>query len=226
MATRKAKIKAHSSYIYESTLSSLRGVNAIVSDELRKSVRDYYALYKDFMQNMPLSDDEKKTILNNTHANDKDKKVNIPYPKAFNPLGTFKTKLNIVVTPHRGKRAYSTVNFSGPSIIYAEYGTGHLGATKNYTVASGSEGFVVPVGWKYNSGGTVKTDEKTGIEYWRYGMYGRIGNPAGHFIYDGIQQTKRYLREDPVIQLKTVALLKKPLKKSISVIIKSSFGGK
>ena len=49
--------------------------------------------------------------------------------------------------------------------IYAEYGTGHLGATENYTVISSSEGFVVPVGWRYNSGSTVKMDEKTGIEY-------------------------------------------------------------
>lgn len=225
MATRKAKIKAHSSYMYEATLSSLRGVNAVIADELRKNVRDYYSLYKDYMSFMPLSEEEKKTILNNTHANDTDKKVNVPYAKAFDPLGTFKTKLNVVITPHRGKQIYSTVNFSGPSIIYAEYGTGYLGATKNYMTASGSEGFILPVGWKYNSGSTVKTDETTGIEYWRYGMYGRIGNPAGHFIYDGIQHTKRYLRDDPVMQLKTVALLEKPLKKSISTIIKSSFGG-
>ena len=108
------------------------------------------------------------------------------YARLFNPLGTMSTAMHL--SYKQLKDGSTKVYIRGADIKFQEYGTGwigeHIESHPNTTEA----------GWAYNKGASIKTDEPTGIKYWVYGQYARVGSPAGHFYYDAAEHIKRDIK--------------------------------
>lgn len=105
------------------------------------------------------------------------------YNRLFNPLGTMSTAMHVVYD--RLKDGDVKVYVHGADILEQEYGTGTIAQREPHPISNPS---------KYNLGPTIKTDEKTGIMYWVYGQYARVGSPSGHFAYDAWRNTRRYVK--------------------------------
>lgn len=103
------------------------------------------------------------------------------YAKLFSPLGTMSTAMH--VTYRKLKDGSIKLYIRGADIYEQEFGTGTLGERNPHPASKGL----------YNRGKTITTDKATGIKYWVYGQYARVGSPSGHFQYDAHRLTKRYV---------------------------------
>ena len=136
------------------------------------------------------------------------------YARLFNPLGTMSRAMRL--SYKQLKDGSTKVYIRGADIKFQEYGTGWLG-DKYESHPKASE-----IGWSYNVGANIKTDEETGIKYWVYGQYARVGSPAGHFIYDAVNQTKTDIKGKGVGML--LYDIEQPTKELISALLVSSLG--
>jgi hypothetical protein len=152
--------------------------------EYLKSARYYHTEYIN-KYNTPsfITDDERYTLVKHSHfrgsSASKENRGWI-YSRLFNPFGTMSTAMHTGQTTK--KNGSVKIHISGADIVYQEYGTGRLGKLYPHPNAGKR-------GWHYGTGPFEQDDRETGIRYWVYGQYARIGNPAGHFLYDAINDT-------------------------------------
>lgn len=182
-----------------------------IAVEYARSARYYHTEYIN-RYNTPtfLFPDERYTLLRHSHFRGGSREQAFVSWRLFSPFGTMSTAMHIGQTT--SKDGNVTIHISGADIIYQEFGTGHLGSLYPHPNASKR-------GWVYNAGPFVQRDRQTGIDYWVYGQYARIGNPAGHFLYDAINDTV----ESEVLQDKLRDTLSKYGSESIGTVFAYGF---
>ena len=187
-AIGKGSMSDASSYLAKATKNMKRICATEIALEFNASVRAYHSAYVyDIIPDAAnhLTDDERKTLIRHSHfkgrtLDETGTAKSWAYSRLFNPLGTMSTAMH--VRQKSTKDGTISLTVQGNSIIYQEYGTGTLGEKDPHPH------FDRP--WTYNYG-TKHTDYVTNIKYWVFGQYARIGNPAGHFIYDAKNEVRR-----------------------------------
>lgn len=219
----KTGAKALHDYVHE--------VNNITSRKManmfRAHLRENHARFVTMAAAMFRDDDEvREVLMRHSHFKGGSLQVSDPrlgileprpfvYARLFNPLGTMSTAMRL--SYRQLKDGSTKIYIRGADIKFQEYGTGWIGERlESHPKAS-------EAGWAYNVGSHIKTDEDTGIEYWVYGQYARVGSPAGHFVYDAVQQTKQ-----EILSTKGMGMLlydiQQPTKELISALVVSSLG--
>ena len=219
----KGSTSAHALHSYKSHATLI--TSRMIADEFRRKLRINHS---DFVSSTPAYvDDKMREVLmrhsifrggslapSNRSTTGLEPKDWV-YARLFDPLGTMSTAMHL--SYKHTKSGATIVYIRGADIKFQEYGTGYIGKEIESHPEAGK------VGWAYGIGAHIKDDEKTGIPYWVFGQYARVGSPAGHFVYDAREEMKEDL-SDGGFKGKIVYDLQQPTKELISTMFISELG--